>query len=133
MKRARGKPYSRSGLPVICGVKLTDGRRCPARVGPCGRCDRHADPSQCPRIPMSFEHWYLVWLRERGRKPVIPRDTEAFLGWWSRYPATDVGGVPLSMDLHQLRDWWLIWCRGTGGERLIPFDLTRFCEHWLVT
>ena len=138
MKRARGKPYSRSGLPVICGVKLTDGRRCPARVGPSGRCDRHGDLSQCPKMPadltqMSFEHWYLTWLAEQGRKPVVPKDTRAFLAWWSRYPTTDVGEIPCSMDLHQLKDWWLIWCRGTGRERLVPFDLTRFAEFWLVT
>jgi hypothetical protein len=137
-RRAKGRPWTRSGLPVICGVKLPDGRRCQATVGPCGRCKRHADPSQCPKMPAdltptSFEHWYLTWLKEQGRKPAIPKDTEAFLGWWSRYPATDLGDVPFSMDLHQLRDWWLIWCRGTGGERLIPFDLARFREHWLVT
>lgn len=135
MRRTRGRPYSRSGLPVICGVKLPDGRRCMARVEPCGRCKGHADLSCCPKMPAdmtpdNFELWYRTWLEEQGREPILPQPTGEFLGWWRWFPTTPYGEAPFSMDLYQVRAWWLVWCGLAGRERLLPFDLTRFCEHW---
>jgi len=137
-RRGAGIRLTRSGLPTTCGVKLPDGRECRAKAGPFGACDEHADPAKHPRIsavlgPDWFRACYLTWLREQGREPVIPEDTEAFLGWWGRYPTANGVQVPYSMDLYQLREWWLVWCRLTGRPVLYPFDLSLFVEWWRVT
>jgi hypothetical protein len=118
-------------------VKLPDGRECRRRAGPFGGCDQHEDPARRPRVPacldpLGFGDYYLAWLRERGREPVVPDDLREFLHWWRGLPT--VHGIELrwSMDQYQLRNWWLVWRRHTGREVLIPFDLSLFCEWWKV-
>lgn len=138
MTRVRQRGWSRSGLPTICGVKLPDGRECRAKAGPFGACEWHSDPAQRPKMPATldpawFAQWYLHWLEQQGREPVIAEDTQGFLQWWAAHPIIDKVQVPFQMDLHRLKAWWLIWCRVTGQERVIPFDISRFCEYWLVT
>ena len=137
-RRQLPRGFSRSGLPTICGVKLADGRECMSRAVGLGTCDDHADPAKRPRVPATlgpewFARWYVVWLEEQRRDPVLPEDLQRFIKWWDGHPEVDGTRIRSSLDLYGVKNWWLVWCGLARHERLVPFDLALFCEWWKVT
>jgi len=138
MKRARGKPYSRSGLPLTCGVKLPNGEECRAPAGPMGGCAEHSDPDKCPLVPVQLVpermlHYYLIWLRGQGREETLPDDLDQFLYWWDNVQWLDGERPPWGVNWDGFKKLWLRRCELTGRPVLVPFDLTLFCEWWKVT
>ena len=129
-KQRRSPSFSRSGLPLVCGETLPDGRECLNRT--LGPCDEHHRPRPVRSVlgPHDLLHRYTEWFAQDHPLADPPPAMGRFVAAWKRDQASGRPTMPPVIGSAGLRYLYLGWrqCQEKGG--VFPYDLAQFVNYW---
>ena len=131
MARQRRSPsYSRSGLPLVCGETLPDGRECLNRT--LGPCDEHDRPRAVSSVvgPQELQQQYMEWFVPDHPLADPPPAMGRFVAAWKRDQVSGRPTMPPVIGSAGLRYLYLGWRQHQGSDGVFPYDLARFVRYW---
>ena len=130
-QRRRNPSYSRSGLPLVCGYPLPNGKACLTKtLGGCDEHDRPADRIRWVLDPHGLLCHYTAWFADRHPNIESPPAMGCFVAAWSRTQASGRPTMPPVVGPGDLREVYLAWQGRHGGDGVFPYDLALFVDHW---